>query len=416
MRRLTVILEQEGREIPCGTIEGRDYEEACFSYLPAYLEREEACPVSVSLPLQKESFSPERTSAWFSALLPGGYAAGILAGRLRVREEDYLSLLSCLGADLPGALKILDADFPPGRPSRESFTTSDLQSLAGGDDKRLTELLIRSGASLPGQTPACCLGLGPSGKGYFLPCQGEAGTLLVRQSLLPYEDTAVNEALCTKTAEKLGIPVCPARLWGEEDKGLLVLITRADREAEAEGRCLRRHYEDLGQALGIGPSRQYEKNYEGYMASMFRLLRENALHPMEDMQILWDRIVFNFLCGNMLGHIRSFGLVYARDLWTMSLSPAAGLLSTSVYDPLQNSMPFHIDGYYNPDNLTQASFENMAPECGLGRRMAGRRFRALADSFEEALTESARELCDQGFESAIPLAGKILSAGGYAKL
>ena len=415
MRRLKVWLQLEGRDLVCGTIEGRDYEDAVFAYTPAFLEREDACPLSISLPLQKESFSAARTRAWFSALLPDSYAAGTTANRLRIRQEDYLSMLSFLGGDAPGALKILDEEFPPAPPSMEEMAPAEVRALAGADERKLTDLMIRSGTALPGQTPQCCLYQDPAGKRWFLPCQEAAGTHLVRQSLIPYEDTAVNEALCMKTAEKLGIPVCQTILSGDKDS-LLTAVRRPDRIMNPAGGIIKRHREDLGQALGIAPSGQYEKNYEGYMASMFRLLRENVQNPMEDMKILWDRIVFNFLAGNMQGHIRSFGLIYAGDLRTMSLSPATGLVSTTVYDSLPRTMPFHIDGYYNPDNISQESFENMASSCGLGRKMAGARFRAMADRFEKALTESAGELDDLGFFTAHSFCSKILQTGGCAKL
>ncbi|MGX8687446.1 MAG: hypothetical protein ACSW8K_06590, partial [bacterium] len=77
---------------------------------------------------------------------------------------------------------------------------------------------------------------------------------------------------------------------------------------------------------------------------------------------------------------------------------------------------FYIDGLYSPESLTGRSFENMAPECGLGKKMGRKRFDFLAGGLEKALFESAAELKSRGFGDAPFLAGQILETGGIRNL
>lgn len=152
------------------------------------------------------------------------------------------------------------------------------------------------------------------------------------------------------------------------------------------------------------------------MAAMFRLLRERAFRPIPDMLSLWDRIVFDFLAGNLEGGVRSFALNYREDLSAVSLAPSEFISCTAMYDPLSGRLPFHIDGCYSQDSLTGESFERMAPECGIGKKMGRERFDLLAGGFEKAIYESAEKLQTQGFEDASALAGQILEAGGIRNL
>ena len=418
MRRLTVYIQICGRDLLCGEISGMSFEDACFSYLPSYLDLEEAAAVSMSLPLKKEPFDPERTRSFFLALLPSGTFRRDLAGLLRCRPEDYLSMLSVLGSDLRGGLKILEEDFPLPRALYEDFDEGSLKRLAGGDGRDMASVLIRSSSALPGEYPACCLMRHEREGIWQLPCGEMTGNTRILQSRPLYERGLLNAAICMGAAERLGIPVSGTKILGKGgDHRILLSLERTDRgKAGADGRSVKFHQEDLGQALMIGPEKEMEKHYEGYMAAMFRLLRERAFRPIPDMLSLWDRIVFDFLAGNLEGGVRSFALNYREDLSAVSLAPSEFISCTAMYDPLSGRLPFHIDGCYSQDSLTGESFERMAPECGIGKKMGRERFDLLAGGFEKAIYESAEKLQTQGFEDASALAGQILEAGGIRNL
>ena len=65
MRKYNVGLEIGGKLIKVGTIEGESSNNAQFKYSEEFLSESFAHPISISLPLQKEPFSPEVTRIFF---------------------------------------------------------------------------------------------------------------------------------------------------------------------------------------------------------------------------------------------------------------------------------------------------------------------------------------------------------------
>lgn len=61
MKKLTVCVELEGKQIQAVELMCTDINEARFVYLKEYLQMSCSAPISISLPLQVEPFSTERT-------------------------------------------------------------------------------------------------------------------------------------------------------------------------------------------------------------------------------------------------------------------------------------------------------------------------------------------------------------------
>ena len=101
-----ISIERDGRMIPVGLISGESYRTATFSYLEEYLDDRNAVPVSISLPLQWESFSAEQTRQFFEGLLPEGFTRRSVAQWLHLDENDYLSILHQLGRECLGAVRV----------------------------------------------------------------------------------------------------------------------------------------------------------------------------------------------------------------------------------------------------------------------------------------------------------------------
>ncbi len=71
--KLGVNIEINGKSNMIGELIGNTAEDTCFVYDRLYLQNVDAKPISLSLPLQKEPFSFERTRCFFEGLLPEGY-------------------------------------------------------------------------------------------------------------------------------------------------------------------------------------------------------------------------------------------------------------------------------------------------------------------------------------------------------
>ena len=65
------------------------------------------------------------------------------------------------------------------------------------------------------------------------------------------------------------------------------------------------------------------------------------------------------------------------------------------------------------DDVSESSFRMAAREVGIGEKLAIKRFFAMAQQFEAAITSTAEELTGKGFTNAAQLCEQILLTGGY---
>ena len=95
MRRYKVYLEVGGKQVRVGEIEGNYSDDARFLYSKEYITKEESKSISISLPIQEEPFSPERTKAFFEGLLPEGFMRKNIAANMHFDEKNGRWYLPC---------------------------------------------------------------------------------------------------------------------------------------------------------------------------------------------------------------------------------------------------------------------------------------------------------------------------------
>ncbi|MCD8151993.1 MAG: HipA domain-containing protein, partial [Clostridiales bacterium] len=285
--------------------------------------------------------------------------------------------------------------------------------------------VTKSHLSLTGASGKVGLYYDEPNKQWYLPIGDAPSTHIVKQSHVRLSRIVTNEQLCLLTAKYLGIDISDSFILNlsetdkKPDEGDVLFATRRfDRVWPHSCRTLnglpvpfRLHQEDFAQALGISAACKYEKNDEGYMAKIFRLLRLYSANPLEDIIRLWDICVFNYLIGNTDNHIKNLSLLYSSGLKSIRLAPAYDIVSTVIYGGSED-MAFGIGGEINLDSITGKSFEQAARDAGIGVRMAMKRFDIMAARFEEALKLASETLAVQGFEEAGRIREKILNQGG----
>jgi HipA N-terminal domain len=415
MRNLYVYIEIDGTEKLVGNIIGNGPEDACFQYAEQFLDSDHARPISISLPLQPEKFSPQKTKIFFEGLLPEGFSRRAVANWIHTDENDYLTILACLGQECIGAIKILSEEETSVISEYEQLSPEQVKALAAEGAVKSTRLLIESHLSLTGASGKVGLFYNKENGRWYLP-KGEApSTHIVKQSHVRLEQIVVNEQLCLMAARNLGIDVANSFIinaGNARDEDVMLATERYDRTLFSERiisgmKCpFRLHQEDFAQALGIFASEKYEKDHAGYLKKMFEVLRKYSSDPIADQLKLWDMIIFNYFIGNTDCHIKNFSLLYDRYLGGIRLAPAYDILSTRVYQ-LTKEMSFSIGGVYAIDEITRESFQAAAKEVGFGERMALERFDKLAAKLEEALTKAAGELNRMGFPYAEDIKNRI---------
>lgn len=418
MMDLTVSIEMCGKQVQVGKIIGETNETASFSYCESYLSSDKSHPVSISLPLQQAPFTPEETRGFFEALLPEGLTRKTVAGWLRVDEGDYLSILRELGRECIGALKITDTFIQEVKePEYKKLTKKQLRELAQEGTQSSAKFITGSRISLAGASGKTGLYYDDIHDKWYMPFGDAPGTHIVKQSHVRLSSIVTNEMLCMKTASLLGIDTAESfilDLGSGNDEDVLFVTKRFDRSFRENSNEIsglpvpcRLHQEDFGQALKVRPEYKYETGNGSYLKKMFDLVRGNSANPIEDTLKLWDMVVFNYLIGNTDAHVKNFGIIYNEDLTKIRLAPAYDVLSTVIYEESTRDMAFSIGGTYDIRSITRTDFENEAVKCGIGPRMALRRFDDLCGGFEAALKKAVESLKNQGFDRAVDISREI---------
>ena len=422
MQRLAVQIEVKGAFKQVGEIVGTSSDDARFTYTESYLKDPESRAVSISMPLEQQSFSVESTRNFFEGLLPEGFTRRCVAEWLHRDEKDYLAILAGLGQECLGAIKIIDESRAVLPSKYKELTSEEVKKLAQEGATESAEMVTKSHLSLTGASGKVGLYYDEQKDKWYLPIGEAPSTHIVKQSHIRLKRIVANEQLCLLTAKNLGIEIPQSfiiKTESNEAEDVLFATKRYDRRMQSNGRKLngmnipyRLHQEDFSQALGIPASEKYEKDGGSYLSKMFGILRDYSASPIEDQLKLWDICVLNFLIGNTDNHIKNLSLLYGKDLKTIRLAPAYDIVSTMVYESSTENMALSIGGDYSIRKITEESFAKEATKAGLGVKMAMKRLDTLRKNFVEALNTGAQVLEEQGFEGTKDIAEQIMSCGG----
>ena len=311
-----------------------------FAYDAGHLAREDAVPVSLSLPLDDRPYAGDRVSAVFENLLPDLPAVrDVMAARLRVDGSDAYSLLAAAGADCVGALQFLPEGRAPspvgsfeGREIDETGVADRLRSLGrfplgldADDDGGLR-------ISIAGAQEKTAL-LRRDGR-WFVPTGTAATTHILkpaigRQAGLDLSLSVQNEWFCLAVLRALGLPAANAEIHHFDGEPALV-VERFDRRWTDDGagggrRLLRVPQEDLLQAFGLATARKYEADGGPGISDVCALLG-SADAPRHDRMVFLKAQVAYWLLAATDGHAKNFS-VFLGPAGRFALAPLYDVMS-----------------------------------------------------------------------------------------
>lgn len=107
----STITERRGRvlfgDVPAGEIEERPDGVVVFRYLPEYLARPDAEPVSLTLPLSPKAVETIGLHPFFDGLVPEGWLLDIATRNWKLDPRDRVGLLLNLCSECIGAVRVL---------------------------------------------------------------------------------------------------------------------------------------------------------------------------------------------------------------------------------------------------------------------------------------------------------------------
>ena len=373
-----------------------------FTYEPSWVDADGA-PLSLGLPLQKESFEDEACRPFFSGLLPEGEFLKAIARAFQLSAGNAFSVLAEIGGECAGAISLTSPGVTP--PFASTVSPSWL------DESKLGDLI----AELPGRP--LLIGLDDEDEGVRLSLAGARDKLpvLARDSELgitrghppsthiikiPIADVdgmVANEAFCMALAAEIGLATAqavPIRVAEHE----ALLVTRYDRVSSGDD-VRRIHQEDLCQALSCMPEHKYEAEGGPGAKECAALLRSRSFAPAVDLLAFLDALLFNLLIGNADAHSKNYSLLLEGE-GSPRLAPLYDLLSTRVYGHrFGRKMAMKYGGEYRFDRIRGRHLDRLAGGLMASPSLVRQRARTLSGGVGPAC-EAARRRLPQGWQDA----------------
>jgi serine/threonine-protein kinase HipA len=168
-----------------------------------------------------------------------------------------------------------------------------------------------------------------------------------------------NENCCMDIASALDIQVPPHCLLTLKDGTLAYIVKRFDRLNKKKI-----HQEDFCQIL------EKKNKYVGSLEQIGNKLKEISAIPGLDVQLLFERIVLNFLLGNGDGHFKKYSILYKQD--GVFLSPAYDIVNSKLVIQNEEDSALTLNGKKN--NLTHNDFESLGDYLKIPQKVRYQKF------------------------------------------
>lgn len=299
-------------------------------------------------------YAQDRLPAWFANLLPEGQLRELLELSVDLpgdtgRSEREIELLEVVGADLPGAVKVV---------AHSDSTQRDFsrrRADAGRSEGDGAWRFSVAGVGLK-------LSLLRTGRRFTAPVRGSRGDWLVKLPDRVFPALPENEFAVMSLAAAVGIDVpsidlvhrdqlekTSDALWAGESLGFA--IERFDRTADGEST----HIEDFAQVRGLRPEQKYEGNFETVANIAFRGHDEKSLVEFT------RRMALSLLVGNSDAHLKNWSFIYP-DRRNATLSPAYDLVSVVAYSSvgIDTSLALRLANRKQYEQVKLAAFSRLA--------------------------------------------------------
>jgi serine/threonine-protein kinase HipA len=288
-----------------------------FCYDESWLAKDNAIPVSFSLPLREDAYKGERVVAVFENLLPDSERLRQrVAEKVGAKGTDAYSLLSEIGRDCVGALQFV----PEGVEIVDNATGIEGKVISDAEIENLLNNLVRAPLGLDREQDFRISVAGAQEKTALLKYKGKwqkpRGTtptthiLKTQIGTLPngvdLSNSVENEYYCLKLMAAFGLPVNLAEI-NTFGKTKALVIERFDREWTKDGRLLRIPQEDFCQVLSCPPGRKYQNEGGPGMVEILKLLKAGDA-PAEDQKMFLKSQILYWLIGATDGHAKNVSI------------------------------------------------------------------------------------------------------------
>jgi serine/threonine-protein kinase HipA len=357
------ILQVRLNQVRVGTITHLPNDRNLFTFDEDYAEMADRPVLSQSFYDAERNLitDPEQVQTkvppFFSNLLPEGHLREYVAELAGIKPVREYFLLWLLGADLPGAVVVEDAEGQPLPPRVE--TNTEARKKEPGRVLRFSLAGVQLKFSAVGNPD----------KILTIPVEGRGGHWIVKLPSPRFQNVPENEFSMMKLAAAVGIETAEAGLvTTNEVEGLppelrretakSLYVRRFDRAENGQ----RIHIEDFNQVYRQFPDDKY-KNY-----SYTNMARDIWSFIGQDAGVEFiRRLIFSAAIGNADMHLKNWSVIYP-DTRTPRLAPAYDLVSTVAYMD-DRMLALSIAKQKDMKQLNAGLLERFSEKAGLPRHM-----------------------------------------------
>jgi serine/threonine-protein kinase HipA len=201
----------------------------------------------------------------------------------------------------------------------------------------------------------------------------KGGEYILKPQTSAFENIPENEQCCMDIAQELNIEVPLHCLIPLTDKSLAYVVKRFDREKGAKI-----HQEDFAQIL------EQNDKYQGSVERIGRRLKEISSAPGYDVQLLFERVVLNFILGNGDAHLKNYSISYKKD--NIRLSPAYDIVCSKLVIPDEEDSAITINGKKN--HLKRGDFDRLAEYFHIPPKIRYEKFEKKCDMIKKNIESS----------------------------
>lgn len=386
-----------------------------FTYDAEWLESPYARPISLSMPLQEQSYKNETVYNYFDNLLPDNESLRArIQKRFSINTNHCFDLLSYIGADCVGALQLLSEPLRDNSQCVISGKTvtdqeigailknyreaplgmqgdSDFRISIAGAQEKTAFLKYKNLWWIPnGSTPTTHIFKLPIGR--------------IEHSGIDLSESVENEWLCLQIMKAFDLPTNIAHIM-EFDGVKALVCERFDRKwSNDNSTLLRLPQEDMCQIFGISSALKYESDGGPNIKDIMRLLSGSNQATIDRMHFFKTCIVF-WILGAIDGHAKNFS-VFIEPGGRFQLTPIYDVLSAyplafrRQLDWNKLKMAMSVRGknkHYHWNKILARHWAEMAKQCNVTDQL----FNALFDEIFESL-EKVIDLVSSNLPTSFP--------------
>lgn len=382
-----------------GTVRQATNGRLAFEYDDRWLDRIDAHPLSLSMPLAAKRHTHSAIHSYLAGLLPDRHEALEAIAKRHGVSRNPFALVGAVGEDLAGAVQAV----PPARIARlkrrrgaalisEERLAKFLEALA--TNPGATQIDDDAGLfSLAGAQPKKAI-LWVNGK-WREPKGRTPSTHIIKPPMRGLPGQVENEHFCLRLAQECGIPSARSQIVAIGGRPYIV-SERYDRRRVLGGRLLpltqsggmvvRLHQEDMCQALGVEPANKYQSDKGPGMKTIMALLAGSG-RPDVDRDRFMRACILNFAILGTDAHAKNFSVLIEPGNYR--LAPLYDINSILPYEHKADSrkLAMSIGGEFRWRHIGRRHWEKAAEGCQYPVELMMTQMRdVLAQAPDHALT------------------------------